>query len=253
MTVRRALGWILVAGLVLAALAASAAIVEGSFDDDDWKVIGTSLGFSVYSALAAAGATLRLKPRDLHQQLGSLTMLLSGVAFLLLLGWVWAEPNSDEVVVRGWGAVSLAALAASHACIVTAARRPTDSEGVSLLATVSIVLGVVDAVAAILPVVEIVENVDDGAAELFAVMVIALLLTTVLPPIMRRLGSAERAPSPAGTEAVNVGERRADQLAQDVLEAADRIEAMNAGNTARGPEIRRECERLRALARQYTS
>ena len=251
MTIRRTLGWTLVAGLVLAAIAASAAIVEGSFDDDDWKVIGTSLGFSVYSALAAAGATLRLRPRDLHQHVGSITMLLSGVSFVLLLAWVWPEPDHSEVVVRTWGAFSLAALAASHACIVTAARRPADSEAVRLIATVSIVLGVADATAAILPVVEIVEEVEEGATELFAVMVIALLLTTVLPPIMRRLGGAERAPSPATKTASR--ETRAERLARDVLEAVDRIEAMNAGNTGRGPEIRRECERLRALASQHTS
>jgi hypothetical protein len=253
MTIRRALGWTLVAGLVLAAIAASAAIVEGSFDDDDWKVIGTSLGFSVYSALAAAGATLRLKPRDLHRHLGGLTMLLSGVAFVLLLAWVWPEPDDYEVVVRAWGALSLAALAASHACIVTAARRPTDGAAVSLLVTVSIVLGVADATAATLPVVEIIEEVEEGATELFAVMVIALLLTTVLPPIMRRLGRAESAPSPARTKAIADRGGRTQELAHELLQAVDRIEAMNAGNTGRGPEIRRECERLRALARRYTS
>jgi hypothetical protein len=67
---------------------------------------------------------------------------------------------------------------------------------------------------------------------------VLLLLTTVLPPIMRKLGRTESAPS---------GER----LAHELLTAADRIEAVNAGN-AGGPEIGRECERLRELARQYT-
>jgi hypothetical protein len=243
-TVRRTLGWLLVAGLVVAALAASVAILEGSFDDADWKVIGTSLGFSLYSALAAAGASLRLKPGALQRQLGGATMLLSAVGFVLLLAWVWPEPDDYDAVVRAWGAVSLVALAASHACIGTAARRSTDSEAVSLLATMSIALGVIDATAAILPIVGIVDEVEDGAAELFAVMVIALLLTTVLPPIMRRLGGSDRAPAPPKTTA--------ESLAQDVLAAVDRIEAMNAGNVGRGPEIRRECERLRALARQYS-
>jgi hypothetical protein len=248
MTIRRYLGWLLVGGLVVAALAASAAIVEGSFDEEDWKVIGTSLGFSVYSALAAAGASLRLRADERKQQLGQWTMVLSALAFVLLLAWVWPEPE-DETLVRAWGAVSLAALAASHACIVTAGRRPTDTETVSLLATTSIVLGVVDATAAILPVVDIVQDVGDGLAELFAVLVIALLLTTVLQPILRKLGRAEPSPAAAAGGSVDGPVAR---LAQDVLEAADRIEAMNAGNAGRGPEIRRECERLRQVARQYT-
>jgi hypothetical protein len=245
MTIRRYLGWVLVGGLVVAALAASGAIVEGSFDDDDWKVIGTSLGFSVYSALAAAGASLRLRASERQQLLGLWTMVLSGAAFVLLLAWVWPEPEG-EGIARTWGAVSLAALAASHACIVTAARRSTDTDGVSLLATASIVLGVVDATAAALAVIGVVDDVGDGLAELFAVLVIALLLTTVLPPILRKLGRPAAAPAAAGGATVD---GRVTRLAQEVLEAADRIEAMNAG---RGPEIRRECERLRRVARQYT-
>jgi len=249
MTLRRYLGWLLVGGLVMAALAASGAIVEGSFDDNDWKVIGTSLGFSIYSALASAGASLRLRASERKQQLGQWTMVLAAVAFVLLLAWVWPEPE-DETIARAWGAVSLAALAVSHACIVTSGRRPTDTETVSLLATASIVLGVVDASAAILPVVDLVDDVEDGLAELFAVMVIALLLTTVLQPILRKLNRSEPAPAPG---AVNCAvDAPVVRLAQDVLEAADRIEAMNAGNAGHGPDIRRECERLRQVARQYT-
>jgi hypothetical protein len=118
---------------------------------------------------------------------------------------------------------------------------------VSLLATTSIVLAVVDATAGILPIVGLVEDVDEGVVELIAVLVIALVLTTVLPPIMRKLAGPPRAPAAADGAPAS----RADELARDVLAAADRIEAMNAGNTGRGPEIRRECERLRELARRY--
>jgi hypothetical protein len=245
--IRRAVGWALVGGLTVAAIAASVAIVEGSFDDGDWKVIGTSLGFSVYSALGAAGAGLRLRPSVPKQLLGGITILLAGLAYVLLLVAIWPLPDEDETVIRAWGAVSLAALAASHACIVTGGRRSSDSDVVSALVTASIVLGVVDATAGILPIVDLVEDVDDGVVEIIAVLVIALVLTTVLPPIIRRLGGPPAAPASGGAPA-----GRADELARDVLAAVDRIQAMNAGNTGRGPEIRRECERLKELARQYT-
>jgi hypothetical protein len=158
--IRRAVGWALVAGLTVAAVAASVAIVEGSFDEADWKVIGTSLGFSVYCALGAAGASLRLRASESKRLLGGVTILLAGLAYVLLLAWVWPEPDEYETVIRAWGAVSLAALAASHACLVTGARRPSDSDAVRVLATASIVLGVVDATAGILPTVELVEDVD---------------------------------------------------------------------------------------------
>jgi hypothetical protein len=65
--------------------------------------------------------------------------------------------------------------------------------------------------------------------------VIALLLTTALPPIMRRIqGPAvpEAAPRPSG-------------LAAEVLAAADRIERLSGGDE----RIRAECARLRAMAR----
>jgi peptidoglycan/LPS O-acetylase OafA/YrhL len=246
--IRRAVGWALVGGLTLAAVAASVAIVDGSFDDGDWKVIGTSLGVSTYSALGAAGASLRLRASESKRLLGSITILLAGLAYVLLLAWVWPEPDESETVIRAWGAVSLASLAASHACLVIGARRASDSDAVRLLTTTSIVLGVVDATAGILPTVDLIEDVDEGVVELIAVLVIALVLTTVLPPIMRRVGGGQRAPVAVDGGAAS----RADELARDVLAAVDRIEAMNSGNTGRGPEIRRECERLRELARQYT-
>ena len=41
-------------------------------------------------------------------------------------------------------------------------------------------------------------------------------------------------------------------LATEVRAAADRIEALNADPGNRAPDIRRECERLRGLARSYS-
>ena len=41
--IRRVLGWVLVGSLCLAALVAIAALLSGSFDDTDWRLIGTSL------------------------------------------------------------------------------------------------------------------------------------------------------------------------------------------------------------------
>ena len=49
------------AGLCLAALVAVGALLTGSFDDTDWRVVATSLGFSVFTSTTAAGAALRLR------------------------------------------------------------------------------------------------------------------------------------------------------------------------------------------------
>jgi flagellar biosynthesis/type III secretory pathway M-ring protein FliF/YscJ len=99
----------------------------------------------------------------------------------------------------------------------------------------------VDATVAILVVGEFLDDFDEDIAQAVAVLVVLLVLTTALQPILRRL---ER---PARTAARAVPSR----LATEALEAADRIEALNADPGNRSAEIRRECERLRELARTY--
>ena len=73
---------------------------------------------------------------------------------------------------------------------------------------------------------------------------VLLLLTTLLQPVMRRLG-----PSPSATDAP----RRdgLELLADEVATIADRIEDLARGPALRTPEIRREAERLRKLARSF--
>ena len=157
-TLRRSLGWALVGGLTIAAVTASVALVSGSFDDDDWRVIGTSLGFAVFTAVGAAGVSLRLSGGGRERLLGGVT----------------------------------AALACSHASLVTNARRPTDSDAVSALVTISIGLAAIDAVAGILPLAEVVEDVEEGVVEVIGVLVVGLLL----PPRSRRSSAASRGRPP---------------------------------------------------------
>jgi hypothetical protein len=235
-TLRRSLGWALVGGLTVAAVTASIALVTGSFDDDDWRVIGTSLGFAVFSAIGAAGLSLRLSGGGAERLLGAVTVALAAAAFLLLLAALWIDDDADGLW-RTWGCVSLAALACSHASLVTGARRPTDSDVVSALVTISIGLAAIDAIAGILPLAEVVEDVEEGVVEIVGVLVIGLLLTTALPPIMRRLGGPSDVPA------------RPTGLAADVLAAADRIERLSGGDE----RLRAEAERLRELARTKPS
>jgi hypothetical protein len=49
------------------------AILSDSFDDTDWRLIGTSLSFAAYSSLAAGGAALRAKEHPAARPLGALT------------------------------------------------------------------------------------------------------------------------------------------------------------------------------------
>ena len=259
--IRRALGWVLVGSLCVAAATAIFAILGDSFDDTDWRVIGMSIGFAVFSSTGASGATLRVRTSESLRTLGLVTMALSALAFLLLVVALWND-DSDSAW-RWWGVTGLAAFSASHASLVQGARRDTDSDAIRVIATASIAFSVLDSGVGILAIAEAFEDVDEGFARFVGVVVILLVLTTALPPIMRRLQREGGPSAPAGPArpeqraavAVDAAQGTAPApapLASEVITAVDRILALNSDPGNRAPEIRRECERLRELARSYS-
>jgi len=237
---RRLLGWALVTSLCIAALTAIAAIMSGDFDDTDGRVIASSVSFGICAAIAGSGAALRYRDSEALRALGLATMVLTAASFVLFLVALWSEMDGEEPW-RWFGSAGFAAIAAAHASLVCGALRPTDGEAVWRLAHTSIVLAVVDASVAILAVSGVIEEIDESSAKAVAVLVVLLILTTALQPVVRRL----QRPRPV------VPRGAAPPLAAEVLAAADRIEALNADPGRRSAEIRRECERLRELARTY--
>ena len=258
-SVRRALARALVAALCVAALTAVGAILSGDFDETDGRVIATSLGFAVFSATAASGAALRFRDSQNLRVLALATMALSAAGFLLLLVALWSD--GDDGAWRWFGSAALAALACSHASLVSSALRSSDGPAIEALAKASITVGVVDSFFGILAVSGAVDDVDGGFGRLMAVLVILLLLSTALPPILRRLQRTSVAVAPrvgapsTAAEASTPSRRNAAPrpLATEVLAAADRIEALNGDPGNRAAEIRRECQRLRELARSHSS
>jgi hypothetical protein len=240
MAIRRALGWTLVGSLCVAALVAIVALVGDSWDETDWRLIGTSLSFAVYSALAGAGAAVRVKEHPAAQPLGLATTGAAAVAYVLLLVLVWAD-DAGDAVARAFGITTLAALAGSHASLVLRATRADDTPAVVLLVVASIALGALDALVGTLAITGALDvDEDDPGTRLMAVTVVLLLLTTALPPIMRRLGAAQ--PAPAAWPAPRGGSL--ERLAGEVVEATRRIERLDDPDA-----IRRECRRLRETAR----
>jgi hypothetical protein len=185
-------------------------------------------------------------------------MAFSALGFVLLLVALWSDGDDD--VWRWFGCAGLAALACSHASLVSGARRTSDSPTIEIVASASIALGAVDSFFGILAVSGAVDDVEEGFGQLMAVLVILLLLSTALPPILRRLQRpiVAVAPPARGTavtpDAAAASQRGAAPLplAGEVLAAADRIEELSGDPGNRAPEIRRECERLRELARAYS-
>jgi peptidoglycan/LPS O-acetylase OafA/YrhL len=254
--VRRTLSWAFVAALCAAALTAVGAIATGDFDETDGRVLGTSLGFAVFSATTAAGASLRFRRSGEMRVLGLATMLLSIAAFLLLLVALWIDDGDSAW--RWFGSAALLAFACSHASLVSGALRDTDTPLVRGLGWTSIALGLVDAFFGVLAVSGAVDVVDEGFARLVAVLVVLLLLTTALPPILRRLrrgaapGSETRAaPESPPRAAASRQAQTQPRLVAEVLAAADRIAELAADPANRASDIQRECAHLREIASSH--
>src|SRR5688572_17977300 len=95
----------LVAGLCVAAAAAVIALLSGSFDEIHWRVIGSSLGFSIFTSTAAAGTGVRSRSDPRLRLLGTATAGVSLAAFVLLVAALWSE-DVDAL----WRAFGIAAL-----------------------------------------------------------------------------------------------------------------------------------------------
>lgn len=242
---RRLAGWALVAGLCLAALVAVFALVTGNFDDTDWRIIASSLAFSLFTAIGAAGESLRRAGAGAWLVVGTATALLAGAAFVLLLAAIWIDDDADWLW-RIWGCCALGSLAGSHASIVRRGARPDDDGLIRALMVISIVTATIDTTAGLLAISGAIDEVNEGV-QVLAVIGIAMLLSTALPPILRRLRApAER---PAGHPAFGSPARAAPGSMQHLtaeLEAiAQRLEQIDTS-----PEVRTEAANLRRLARE---
>jgi hypothetical protein len=252
-SIRRFAGLALVTGLCFAAAAAVLALLTGSFDDTDTRVIFTSIGFAIASATASSGAAARLRPSEGLQLLGTATLVLSIAAFVLLLAGLWT--NMDEWgsagVWRTFGCVAILGVAGSHACLMLGALRRADVPVVRVLTLSSIGFAAFDSLAVILPLAGLVDDIDEPWPRIFGAALVLLVLTSVLPPIMRRMQPAAR-PSENANGNGNANVTAADDfLASAVIRIADKIDALNSDPGNRTPEIQAEVNRLRNLARSF--
>ena len=238
MDLRRLVSRALVAGLCASALVAIVALLTGSFDDTHWRVIGSSLGFSIFTCTAAAGAALRPQSHAELRALGTATIVASLSALVLLVAALWVDDSESEWLWRGFGVSGLAALWTSHAALMLGALRPSDSPLVRTLSQISAFTLGIETIVGVGAVFEVVTDVGEVAPRVLAALIVVTVLTTVLAPILRRT-QRTTAPSPAATA---VG--RASGFAAEVADSAQRLSMMDLPATARA-----EVDHLRRLAR----
>jgi hypothetical protein len=248
--IRRFAGLALVAGLCVAAGAAVLALLTGSFSDEDTRVILSSIGFAVASATASSGAAARLRPSVRLQMLGSATVLASVAAFVLLLVGLWTNIDEwgSEGVWRACGCIGTLGIAGAHACLVLGGLRSRDTEAIRLVALSSIGFSAFDTFAVLVPLLDLVDDIDEPWPNVFGATLILLVLTSVLPPILRRMQPA----APQAAQSSNGSVDRGDEFfATAVIRIADRIDVLNGDPGNRAPEIRAELDRLRKLAQSF--
>jgi hypothetical protein len=231
----------LIVGLCVAAATAIVALVAGDFDDTDWRVIATSLGFSLFSAFGAAGDALRRQAAGLRTALGAATSVAAFAGFVLLVLAVWRGDDS-ETLWRAFGVVGLLALCGSHASLVLRAHRPDDTPLVSALVWTSIVTATFDAIVGDVAIIGAVDDVGDVFVRLVAVVLVIMVLSTVLAPLARRVAGM-----PVRVDTDAFGGRPAALtvagLADEVAAVASRLDAARTAADAR-----REAAALRELA-----
>jgi hypothetical protein len=243
-------GRALVGGLCLAAAVAVVALLTGSFDETETRVILTSIGFAATSGTGSAGAAARLRPSESLQLIGSVTVVASAATFLLLVLGLWTDDWGSEGIWRAFGCAGVLAIAGSHASLTLGARRQRDSEAVRLLTFAAIAFSAFDTVASILPIAGVMDDVDEGWGRVFGATLVLLILTSVLPPILRRM---QPAPARAADAPGADGHQDAapEFFATAVIQIVEKIELLNADPGNRSPEIRAELGRLKSLAKSY--
>ena len=245
---RRRAGWALVGGLCVAAAVAIAALVAGSFDDTEARVVGTSLGFSVFSSTAAAGAALRLRTASWAWALGTATAAVSLASFALLAAALWVDGGDSDELWTAFGVAGLGALWTSHAALVLRSLRRRDGRAIRWLTATAITSLGVDSAVGMLALLGALDGVDSEAfVRALAVLVVVALLSTILIPLLRRLARVPASPDvPEAAAAFGLPARpRAEpSVAQEIADVAEPLAGMPLP-----PEARAEVARLRALVR----
>jgi hypothetical protein len=236
--------WIaLIAGLCIAALVAIAALLTGDFGDTHARVVLSSLGFSIFTATAAAGDSLRRRAGGAEGAVGGATIAASAVAFGLLVFALWAFDlfEGDDGAWQAFGVAALLTLCGSHASVVLAGRRRDDSGLVTALVFTSIACATFDTLVGNLAILEVFDDVSEGFIRVVAALFVVMLLTTALPPILRRMGGQE--PDPFG-RSERLGPRLSrDELSRELEQTAERLERADSA-----AKVHREAAALRELA-----
>jgi hypothetical protein len=220
-TGRRLFLWALVASLCVTAAIAIGTLLFADFDDTAGRTLATTALLSLACLLSLPAGVLLDQQRAVWLAWG--TIAASGGAFLLAMIVIWGNPEAEWLSRVTW-TLWLAAGAGAQAATVTALLRPGSSRRLRALHALSILLS--SALAALIAGGIWTEPDSDAFARGTGALAVAVVLTSLLQPILQRIEGA----APSRTQLVLELDR---EPSEDAVDAA--IEAL----TRHGVTVRR--------------
>lgn len=135
-------------------------------------------------------------------------------------------------------------MAGSHASLVLSAQRASDSPVITNLTVLSVLAASLDAILTMIAIVGLVHHISSSEIRFAAVLVITMLLSTALPPILRRATRSTNAADAGLPFATPLN----DGAPAELREIAHRLERLAPRTGHLAHEIQREAATLRALA-----
>ena len=179
---RRLFLWALVASLCITAAVAIGTLLFAEFDDTAGRILATTALLSLACLLALPAGVLLDQRRAVWLAWG--TIAASGGAFLLAMIVIWGNPEAEWLSRVTW-TIWLGAGAGAQAATVTALLRPGSSRRLRGLHALSILLS--SALAALIAVGIWTEPDSDAFARGTGALAIAVVLTSLLQPILQRI------------------------------------------------------------------
>jgi hypothetical protein len=180
---RRVVVLAIATGLCVSAAIGIVAILASRFDED-WRLLATSFGFSIYCALGSAGAGAWGKGAA-RAGLWVLGASCAAAAFVLLQLGIWTEDWWNVGLWRAYSIATVLALGVSHANLMLAVTRPSDTQAIKASTGAAIAFGAVDMSLVVLAIAGTIE-LDGDFERLLGVLLILQVLTSLLPPVLRR-------------------------------------------------------------------
>jgi len=179
---------VIAGGLCVAGAVAIWGLIVGHFDTTSGRVLGSALAAALATLCELAGSTV-LGRGGRRSALGRATILVSGVALILVLILIWVPAADSGSMFRAFGVSVAAMLACAHGSLLYGWLRPNDARGVVALARVAVGCAstaalVVGGLLLFVPHA----TVAPAVWRLLGVLVVIAVLATLLAPLTRRMG-----------------------------------------------------------------